>query len=49
MIFTNFELKRNSMLEKTEGMKLPKARKTGTTIAGLVFKVCCICNTVLLL
>jgi hypothetical protein len=27
------------MLEKVEGLKLPKAVKTGTTIAGLIFKV----------
>lgn len=27
------------MLQKVEGLKLPKAVKTGTTIVGLVFKV----------
>jgi hypothetical protein len=35
----NFDLcKRNDMLEK-KGMHLPKAWKTGTTIAGIIFKV----------
>ena len=27
------------MLEKVDGLKLPKAVKTGTTIVGLIFKV----------
>jgi len=31
--------KRNAILEKM-GAKLPTARKTGTTICGVVFKVC---------
>lgn len=35
----NFDLcKRNAMLE-AKGVQLPKAWKTGTTIAGIVFKV----------
>ena len=32
------KLFRNAMLERT-GLKTPKSRKTGTTIAGIVFKV----------
>lgn len=36
----NFDLaKRNAMLE-AKGASLPKAWKTGTTIAGIIFKVC---------
>ena len=36
----NFDLcKRNAMLE-AKGVSFPKAWKTGTTIAGIVFKVC---------
>lgn len=27
------------MLQKTLGMEMPKAKKTGTTICGLVYKV----------
>lgn len=35
----NFDLcRRNAMLE-SRGVKLPKFRKTGTTIAGVVYKV----------
>ncbi|XP_063712334.1 proteasome subunit beta type-7-like [Symsagittifera roscoffensis] len=30
--------KRNSMLAQRQGVKLPKAKKTGTTIIGVVFK-----------
>lgn len=30
--------KRNNMLAETQGLKLPKAKKTGTTICGIVFK-----------
>ncbi len=33
-------VKRNAMME-LKGMPVPKAWKTGTTIAGVVFKVCC--------
>ena len=33
---------RNAMLGKT-GVKMPTARKTGTTIAGIVFKVWSFC------
>lgn len=37
----NFELcKRNAVLE-AKGMPAPKLLKTGTTIAGVVFKVLC--------
>lgn len=36
----SFDLcRRNAMLQQ-QGAKLPKYRKTGTTIVGLIFKVC---------
>lgn len=36
----NFDLvKRNAMLQ-SKGMKPPSAWKTGTTIAGVIYKVC---------
>lgn len=36
--FTNFL--RNEKLVREHGLKLPIAMKTGTTICGVVFKVC---------
>jgi hypothetical protein len=35
----NYLKKRNALLEK-QGKKMPTAKKTGTTIVGVVFKVC---------
>lgn len=36
--FSFENVRRNAFIEKQEGLRLPRAKKTGTTIAGIIFK-----------